>query len=205
MDNIILSLLLIKSMTIYEIRAFISQYLSSVCSDSLGSIQAAIKKLLSKNDISYREYTDRGLNKKEYSITDSGLEKFMKWIQIPMNFQKVKNMDEGKFFFLGMAPTKTRINAVKSYIESLEQEMEKLIQIQKFIEASKANAIEWNVERISQDEELHRHLLEVTKEENLERAIINIYRYQVYSLEYGLERLQCDINFYKSIIRQEEG
>ena len=48
MENIILSLLLIKSMTIYEIRAFIQKNLSTVCSDSMGSIQSAIKKLIEK-------------------------------------------------------------------------------------------------------------------------------------------------------------
>lgn len=204
MDNIILSLLLIKSMTIYEMRTFISENLSSVCSDSLGSIQAAIKKLLSKNAISYREFTDKGFNKKEYYITDIGLEKFMKWIEVPINFQKIKNMEEGKFFFLGMAPKETRIKAVKSYIESLEQEREKLLQIQKFVEASKENVIEWNVERISKDAELHRHLLEVSKEESLDCAISNIFRYQLYSLEYGLEKLLSDISYYQKVIQREE-
>ena len=48
LENIILSLILLKPMTIYEIRAYIQQNLSTVCSDSLGSIQAAIKKLTEK-------------------------------------------------------------------------------------------------------------------------------------------------------------
>ena len=38
MENIILSLLLLKSMTIYEMRVFIQQNLSTVCSDSFGSL-----------------------------------------------------------------------------------------------------------------------------------------------------------------------
>jgi len=66
MENIILSLLLIKSMTIYEIRLFIQQNLNTVCSDSLGSIQAAIKKLKSKNCIECREYTENGLIKNKF-------------------------------------------------------------------------------------------------------------------------------------------
>jgi hypothetical protein len=36
MEHIILSMLLLKTMTIYEIRGFIQQNLSTVCSDSLG-------------------------------------------------------------------------------------------------------------------------------------------------------------------------
>ncbi len=50
MENIILSILLIKSMTIYEMRAFIQKNLSTVCSDSMGSIQSALKKLLQIKD-----------------------------------------------------------------------------------------------------------------------------------------------------------
>ncbi len=204
MEHIVLSLLLLKNMTIYELRTFISQNLTSICSDSLGSIQAAIKKLLHNNEISYREFTEKGLNKKEYSITEVGLEKFMKWIEVPMNFQKVKNIEESKFFFLGMAPVETRIQALRSYIENLKLEQQKLIQIQTFIEATKENVIGSNVERISMDENLHKHLLKVTGEEKLELVILNIYRYQIYCLEYGLERVQYDIDYYQKVLKLEE-
>ncbi|MDF2700338.1 MAG: hypothetical protein K0Q49_1896, partial [Haloplasmataceae bacterium] len=142
MENIILSLLLIKSMTIYEMRMFIQQCLNTVCSDSLGSIQAAIQKLKSKNCIVFREYTEKSLIKKEYSITETGLTQFKAWIQVPMNLQKIKNMEEGKFFFLGMVPKEVRIQSLNGYIDSLMMEQEKLVQIQKFVEYSKENAIQ---------------------------------------------------------------
>ena len=58
MEHIILSLLLLKGMTIYEIRTYIQQNLSTVCSDSLGSIQVAIRKLLDKRYIDVKEYID---------------------------------------------------------------------------------------------------------------------------------------------------
>ena len=52
MENIILSLLLLKSSTIYEMRTYIQKVLSTVCSDSLGSMQIALKKLLEKGYVS---------------------------------------------------------------------------------------------------------------------------------------------------------
>ncbi|MGL6173526.1 MAG: PadR family transcriptional regulator, partial [Cellulosilyticaceae bacterium] len=109
MENIILSMLLLKSMTVYEMKVFIAKGLTTVCSDSLGSIQSGIKKLMSKGCIVVREYTENNLLKKEYSITDQGVEQFREWIEIPMNLEKVRNMEEGKFFFLGMAPKEVRI------------------------------------------------------------------------------------------------
>jgi DNA-binding PadR family transcriptional regulator len=203
MENIILSLLLIKSMTIYEMKMFIQQSLSTVCSDSLGSIQAAILKLKSKNCVVYREYTENSLMKKEYSITETGLDQFKAWIQIPMNLQKIKNMEEGKFFFLGMVPKEVRIQSLNGYIDSLMIEQEKLLQIQKFVENNKDTAIQSNVVRISEDEQLTKHLLDVSGEETLELAVKNIYKYQVYNLEYGLKRIQDDITFYRNILEKE--
>lgn len=203
MENIILSLLLIKSMTIYEMRMFIQQSLNTVCSDSLGSIQVAIKKLLSKNCIKCREYIENSLMKKEYSITEVGLLQFKDWIQIPMNLQKIKNMEEGKFFFLGMAPKETRIRSIQGYIDSLMIEQEKLLLIQQYIESSKENAIQSNVDRITEEPQLTKHLLEVSGENSLDKVVQNIYDYQVYNLEYGLKRVQDDITFYRSILERE--
>jgi DNA-binding PadR family transcriptional regulator len=203
MENIILSLLLIKSMTIYEMRMFIQQSLSTVCSDSLGSIQAAIQKLKSKNCVVCREYTENSLMKKEYSITERGLDQFKAWIQIPMNLQKIKNMEEGKFFFLGMVPKEVRIQSLNGYIDSLMMEQEKLLQIQKFVENNKDTSIQTNVVRISEDEQLTKHLLDVSGEKTLEFAVKNIYNYQIYNLEYGLKRIQDDITFYRNILEKE--
>lgn len=205
MDKIILSILLIKSTTIYEMRGFITQYLNTVCSDSLGSIQAAIKKLLEAGQITYREYVEKGLNKKEYSITDQGVEAFKKWIETPMNFQKAKNMEESKFFFMGIANKDTRMHLIRSYLDSLEEEQEKLLQIQSFVEATKENAVVSNVERILSDEDLHRHMLEVSLDEKLEDTVLSIYQYQLFNLEYGLQRIQSDIGFFTKILDREEG
>lgn len=204
MENIILSLLLIKSMTIYEIRMFIQECLSTVCSDSLGSIQAAVKKLLEKNCIMYREYTENGINKKEYSITDTGLVQFKEWIQVPINHQKIKNMEEGKFFFLGMVPKKLRLQSLKGYIDSLIMEQQKLLRIKELIENSKEHTIQANVERIQEDEQLTNHLLQVSGEKKLKLAVENIYKYQMYNLEYGLKRIEDDITFFNIILEREQ-
>lgn len=203
MENIILSLLLIKSMTIYEMRRFIQQCLTTVCSDSLGSIQSAIGKLVSKNCISYREYTENNVNKKEYSITDTGLTQFKEWIQVPMNLQKIKNMEEGKFFFLGMVPKEIRIQSLNGFIESLAMEQEKLLLITELVEASKDISIQQNVERISEDEQLSKYLLDVSGEKSLDLAVKNIYKYQIYNLEYGLKRIADDITFFRNILERE--
>lgn len=203
MENIILSILLIKSMTIYEMRMYIQQSLSTVCSDSLGSIQVAIKKLKSKNCVEYREYIENNIMKIEYSITEIGLNQFQDWIQTPMNIQKIKNMEEGKFFFLGMAPKEIRIQSIRGYIDSLISEQEKLVSIQTYVESTKEDAIQTNVERIAKESQLEDHLLAVSGEKTLDSVVKNIYDYQVYNLEYGLKRIKEDIAFYQAILERE--
>jgi hypothetical protein len=50
---------------------------------------------------------------------------------------------------------------------------------------------------------LSKHLLEVSGEKSLDLAVKNIYKYQVYNLEYGLKRIQDDITFYRNILERE--
>ena len=72
MDNIILGLLLMCNRTIYQLRDRISKGINLMYSSSMGSIQAAVKKLLNCGYISYEEIIDNGKYKKIYCITESG-------------------------------------------------------------------------------------------------------------------------------------
>ena len=106
MDKLILGLLMIKHFTVYEIRQVMRQNFSSMCSDSLGSIQAALKKLSQQGAVTYSEYVEKGKMKKEYAITASGRILFLEWLKTPIDMSKNKNMDLGKFLFMGYLPKK---------------------------------------------------------------------------------------------------
>jgi len=121
MEYIILCMLLLKKMTIYEMRTYIQRNLSTVCSDSLGSMQTTIKKLLDRGYIDVSESVENNTLKRQYSITVKGVVYFKERIGTPMNIQKMKNMEAGKFFFLGMASKEKRIAFVRDYIENLAQ------------------------------------------------------------------------------------
>lgn len=203
MEYIILCLLILKKMTIYEIRTYIQQNLSTVCSDSLGSLQTAIKKLLDKEQIEVSECIEHNMLKKQYGITVKGISSLKTWIGTPMNIRKMRNMEEGKFFFLGMASKERRIAFIQAYIESLHEEYDKLCQIQQFVDNTKEHVIDHNVNRIGKDSVLTQQLLSVSEEMDLKEVISNIYDYQIYMLEYGLGRLRDDITFYEKILNRE--
>ena len=68
MDKIILGILMLNRMTAYEIKNVIKLSYKSICSDSLGSIQAALKKLFDLDMVTFEEVVENGVNKKRYAI-----------------------------------------------------------------------------------------------------------------------------------------
>jgi len=203
MENMILSLLILKAMTIYEMRTYIQQNLSTVCSDSLGSMQTAIKKLLDKGYVSVTEYVDNNTLKKQYNITPEGVKYYKDWAGTPINIQKMKSMEEGKFFFLGIAPGEKRVAFLKSFIADLAEEYRKLLAIKGCVDQTRKTAIKRNTKRIKDDPVLVSNLLEVSGEKTVEQAVTSIDNYQLYMLEYGLEKIKADMDFYKKILKRE--
>lgn len=128
MDIIILGLLMIQNCTIYEMKKVIETNFTNISSSSVGSMQAAVKKLLSKNMICFSEYVEDSVNKKVYEITDEGKKYFFSSISEPMRY-KEKNMELSKFFFMGFAPKSKRLELVEAYIAELQEELFPLEQI----------------------------------------------------------------------------
>ena len=203
MEFIILGLLLFKPMTVYEIRMYVQRNLTTICSDSLGSIQIAIKKLLNKGFIVTNEYVERGLTKKRHSITSLGVNHYKEWVGSPINIAKMTNMEESKFYFLGTASKEKRISCLKAYIASLKDQQSKLNAIKEFTKASEDAVIRTNLDRINSETQIIDNLAVVSEEKDLRTIFKSTYSYQIYLLEYGLNRTKSDIAFYEKILKLE--
>ena len=203
MEYIILSMLLCKAMTVYEIRNYIIKNLTTVCSNSLGSIQTAIKKMLSKGYIEVREYVENGLNKKKYSITDKGLSEYKNWVGTPINLSKMTNMEESKLFFLGIAPKEKRISFLTAMNKDLEGQLKALTAIKESTLNAKEVIIDDNVRNISKETKHVDSLLSVSNEKDLKAVLLNTYDYQMELLEYSIERTKFDLSFYKNLLKKE--
>ena len=203
MEYIILSMLLCKAMTVYEIRNYIIKNLTTVCSNSLGSIQTAIKKMLSKGYIEVREYVENGLNKKKYSITDKGLSEYKNWVGTPINLSKMTNMEESKLFFLGTAPKEKRISFLTAINKDLEGQLKALTAIKESTLNAKEAVIDDNVRNISKETKYVDNLLSVSNEKDLKAVLLNTYDYQMELLEYSIERTKFDLSFYKNLLKKE--
>lgn len=122
MDHIILGLLLMCNRTIYQLRDRISKGIHLMYSSSMGSIQAAVKKLLNCGYINYEEMVDNGKYKKVYGITESGKQHFYEWINAPIEEQSPKNPELAKIYFMGFSDKKNRETNIQQHLLYLKEQ-----------------------------------------------------------------------------------
>ena len=200
MDKLILGLLMIKHFTVYEIRQVMRQNFSSMCSDSLGSIQAALKKLSQQGAVTYSEYVEKGKMKKEYAITASGRFLFLEWLKTPIDMSKNKNMDLGKFLFMGYLPKKEQLQMLDLTIEGLE------VEVQEF-EAVK-DAIRFTEEQekvkayLEQNSHLATELIETSQAADLAESISQIGYFEIKTLEFGLDSARFQLEWFSKLRQQ---
>lgn len=129
MEYIILGLLSLADRTIYQLRERIDKGLNLMYSSSMGSIQAAVKKLLRGGYIRYEESVEKGKYKKTYTITESGRQYFAEWVNRPMEMQNVKNPELAKIYFMGFSDKEKRAALIKTYLENLKEQYQILCTI----------------------------------------------------------------------------
>ena len=137
----------------------------------MGSIQAAVKKLLSNGYIEFTESVENGKFKKTYSITSSGREYFNNWVNTPMRASQSKNSDLPKLYFMGLSDKETRVDRLEGYIKSLVEIYDML------------NALYKQGKSLKIDKE-HKDIL----------------TYQVLSLKYGVDSLDFEIQWYRNLL-----
>ena len=200
MDKLILGLLMIKYFTVYEIRQVMRQNFSSMCSDSLGSIQADLKKLSQQGAVTYSEYVEKGKMKKEYAITALGRILFLEWLKTPIDMSKNKNMDLGKFLFMGYLPKKEQLQMLDLTIEGLE------VEVQEF-EAVK-DAIRFTEEQekvkayLEQNSHLATELIETSQAADLAESISQIGYFEIKTLEFGLDSARFQLEWFSKLRQQ---
>lgn len=196
MDKIILGILMLQRLTVYEIRGIIKKNFQPMCSDSLGSIQAAIKKLLAAGMVTCSEYVEKSVNKKRYSIADTGREMLMNWLQTPADLADGKNMELGKLLFMGLVPDEKRLPLVEEMIMNLEKELSFLLGVQESVnEAGKVQAVDY----WSRDPEYCEGIRKATQNPDMMENANGIGYFQVITLQYGIDNLQFNIEWLKAL------
>ena len=157
MENVVLGLLIIQSLTLYELNRAFKQGISMFYSASYGSLQIAIKNLLSKGMIVFEEKVEKGRNKKIYSITEDGRDAFFRWMfaEIPANKLEVTALS--KVYFFGL-------------LQDFEQRRQIVLEILRKIELVQGELKDIN-------EEISRY--------DIPESYQEILKYQLKTLDYG--------------------
>lgn len=197
MDKIILGILMLHRMTAYELRNFIKNNFKSMYSDSLGSIQAALKKLFELEMVTFEELVEKGVNKKRYSITEAGQETLIEWIKIPINTSKTKNYDFGKLFFMGYVSKKDQKTLINKIILSLEEEYEALKKLKESIDADEESEEIENY--LLADIEYKDRIKNLDKGKELIENIKEISKFTLATLDYGIDVTAFNIEWFKKL------
>ena len=197
MDKIILGILMLHRMTAYELRNFIKNNFKSMYSDSLGSIQAALKKLFELEMVTFEELVEKGVNKKRYSITETGREALIEWIKIPINTSKTKNYDFGKLFFMGYVSKKDQKTLINKIILSLEEEYEALKKLKESIDADEESEEIENY--LLADIEYKDRIKNLDKGKELIENIKEISKFTLATLDYGIDVTAFNIEWFKKL------
>jgi DNA-binding PadR family transcriptional regulator len=172
MEYVILGMLMIKSLTIYEMNSAFKNSISLFYSASYGSIQSAVKKLVKNNLVESEEKVEKGRNKKVYHILKEGEEAFFKWMfeEIPSNKLEVTALS--KLHFLGfIVEDEEKKQILKNIIAQIELEEKKLLTLDKEL-----NQVE------------------------VDQAHSEILKYQVKTVEYGIGSHRFGKQFYMEIL-----
>ena len=197
MDKIILGILMLYRMTAYELRNFIKNNFKSMYSDSLGSIQAALKKLFELEMVTFEELVEKGVNKKRYSITETGWEALIEWIKIPINTSKTKNYDFGKLFFMGYVSKKDQKTLIDKIILSLEEEYEALKKLKQSIDVEEESEEIENY--LLTDIEYKERIKNLDKGKELIENIREISKFTLATLDYGIDVTAFNIEWFKKL------
>lgn len=171
MDNIILGLLILESRTIYQLKDRINKGLNLMYSGSLGSMQAALKKLLNNDYITFEEIVENGKYKKVYSITESGKNAFFKWVNSPMENQNPKNPELAKIYFMGFSDKQNREKNIREHLSYLKEQLAVLNEI-----CQSADQVD-----IPQNKK-------------------DIFNYQLMSAIYGRDFIKFNIDWYENLL-----
>ena len=197
MDKIILGILMLHRMTAYEMKNVIKNSFKSMCSDSLGSIQAALKRLFEREMVTFEEVVENGVNKKRYAITEAGQKELLEWLKIPIDTSKTRNADLAKLLFMGYVSKKEREILIDKIILSLEEEYRSLLQLRESIDIhGEQSQLE---EDLNWDKQYRERMNSLYNKSKLSNKIKEISKFTLATLDYGIDTTEFNIEWFKRL------
>ena len=198
MKYFLLGLLMLKEMTVYQLKAMIAENFTAMCSDSMGSIQAALKNLLSNGLITCSAVKEKNVEKKYYRIKENGRKEFLMWLQNPIDMSQGKNTELGKLLFMGILPNDKRVELISAVIKNLESELtylKQILDVNKDVEANKKDLLDYYAD----NPDYAAALLSAGKSKNIAQSFSDIHKYEMLTAQHGADLVQFHIKWFKEL------
>ena len=147
--------------------------------------------------VTFEELVEKGVNKKRYAITDIGQKALIKWIRVPIDISKTKNLDIGKLLFMGYISKKEQKNLIDKIIDSLEEEYTVLKKLRESIHIEKERETLKNYLLI--DIEYQKRIKNLNKENDISENIKEISKFTLATLDYGIDITAFNIEWFKKL------
>ena len=207
MEYFILGLLMLRKLTAYELHTIIKGNYQDICSDSIGNIQRALKKLYKKGLVTLEEINSGKVIKKIFSITPVGRAEFMTWLDNPIKISKAKNMELGRLLMLGFLTKEQQFANIDQVIQDLSEAYEYL----KVIEATiKVQAEETgDVEQLqlvcfSEDQVYLKEFLDAVEADDFLEVLKSASKFSYLTLKYGIAEVKFNLEWFENLRKELE-
>lgn len=119
-DKIILGLLLDGDKSSYDLQKTMEKSTGYFYNASQGSIQPALKKLMSNSHVIFFEESQGERVKKVYQITDEGKKEFFNWASQAIDLEKPRDPALVKMYFFNYVEQDRKIELVEQYLHEIK-------------------------------------------------------------------------------------
>lgn len=197
MDKIILGILMAQRLTAYEIRAVVRRSFQAMCSDSLGSIQLALKKLEEQGMVKAKEVVEKNVQKRRFAITEVGRDRLLEWLRQPLDPTKSKNVDLGKLLLLGFVPAAERQQLIEQTIQQLECELAELTALRSAIHLQAEQ--DSLMQQLRRDDEYQDGIKRVMASDDMVKNVADISYFQMATLQFGIDSTRFELTWFRNL------
>ncbi|HEX6954345.1 MAG TPA: helix-turn-helix transcriptional regulator [Agromyces sp.] len=178
MGHVILGLLmLLGPQTLYSLNKQFERGPSLFYRASFGSLQSALRGLLAAGHVTVHATTERGRNKKNYSVTDAGARAFHDWIRSPLTGGDLEVAARSRLFLLGLVEDAGERRGILDHItDEIERELARL---EEYADALDAQA------------------------GDIPEEYRGVFRYQRATLDYGLMSHRAALAWFRDVAERE--
>jgi len=205
MEDFILGLMMIRKFTAYELHIEIKNNHVDICSSSIGNIQRALKKLHGKEFVNLEEVHEGKVVKKVFGITPAGRERFMNWLNNPLDLLKAKNMELGRLLLMGYLTEEQQLANIDCTIAAYKKSYEYVIAIEEAVKAQEAEETanasleQARIALYEQNKDYFDELMDSVEETDFLKLAYSINKFSMLTLKLGIDEIKFNLNWFENL------